>query len=231
MVASPLISHPEHLPVIATREGEPPVPAERLLPTALRDRFANPPEWQPEIAAEHGLARLGQAVLPRQAAVLVPLVERGEGLTVLLTRRTAHLSAHAGQISFPGGSREPEDPNPVATALRETREEIGLKTEHVEVIGTLPDYVTGTGFRIAPVVGLVAPPFALQADRQEVDEIFEVPLHFLMNPNNHQVRLFKWLVGERHFYAMPYPRPGGGEFFIWGATAAMLRNFYHFLSA
>ena len=101
----------------------------------------------------------------------------------------------------------------------------------MEVIGRLPDYVTGTGFRVAPVVGLVKPPFDLVADVGEVDEIFEVPLAFLMDPAHHQIRVFHYQVGERRFYAMPYPKPAGGEYFIWGATAGMLRNFYQLLRA
>jgi 8-oxo-dGTP pyrophosphatase MutT (NUDIX family) len=162
------------------------------------------------------------------ASVLIPLVLRAEGITMLLTQRTAHLTDHAGQISFPGGRAEDYDDSAVATALRETEEEIGLARRHIEVIGTLPEYVTGTGYVVTPVVGLVAPPFELAADANEVAEIFEVPLAFLMDGSNHQ-RLSVDLpegAGRRTFYAMPYER-----FFIWGATAGMLRNLFHFLRA
>ncbi|ODP34072.1 CoA pyrophosphatase [Pandoraea sp. ISTKB] len=228
-MAPPLILHPEALPIVSTGEGEPAVPAERLTPSALRDRLARPPIWTPE----SGVVEVVSPTLftPRAAAVLVPLVMRPQGTTVLLTKRTQHLSTHAGQVSFPGGSREPDDPTPIATALRESHEEIGLDAGAVEVIGSLPDYVTGTGFRVAPVVGLVKPPFDLVADTGEVDEIFEVPLDFLMNPAHHQIRVFNYQVGERRFYAMPYPKAAGGEYFIWGATAGMLRNFYRLLRA
>jgi 8-oxo-dGTP pyrophosphatase MutT (NUDIX family) len=112
----------------------------------------------------------------RRAAVLIPLVQRPDGLTVLLTQRTAHLSNHAGQISFPGGRAEDEDSSPIETALRETEEEIGLHRRHVEIVGVLPDYVTGTGYVVTPVIGLVTPPFELIAESNEVAEIFEVPL-------------------------------------------------------
>jgi 8-oxo-dGTP pyrophosphatase MutT (NUDIX family) len=164
--------------------------------------------------------------------VLVALVVRDGGLTVLLTQRTAHLNDHAGQVSFPGGRHEPHDATTTATALREAQEEVGLDPSRVEVLGTLPEYLTGTGFRVTPVVGLVHPPFTVQADTFEVAEIFEVPLGFLMDPKNHEVRVLSWEGGERRFFAMPYPRGEvGGDYFIWGATAGMLRNFYRFLAA
>jgi 8-oxo-dGTP pyrophosphatase MutT (NUDIX family) len=159
---------------------------------------------------------------------LVPLVVRENHISLLLTQRTAHLHDHAGQISFPGGRVDPDDVDAVATALRETEEEIGLSRRHIEVIGSLPDYFTGTGFQVTPVVGLVHPPFDLAADEFEVAEIFEVPLHFLMDGANHQRRSaeFPGKPGRRTFYAMPFQ-----HYFIWGATAAMLRNLYHFVRA
>ncbi len=174
---------------------------------------------------------------PREAAVLMPLVIRASGLSVLLTQRADHLSNHAGQVSFPGGSREPSDPTPIAAALREAHEEVDLDPARVEVLGALPEYLTGTGFRVTPVVGLVHEPFSLVADSLEVASIFEVPLNFLMNPANHEIRVFRWEGGERRFFAMPYPQQGGqagavgASHFIWGATAGMLRNFYRFLLA
>jgi 8-oxo-dGTP pyrophosphatase MutT (NUDIX family) len=164
--------------------------------------------------------------------VLVPLVVRGPALHVLLTERTAHLSAHAGQVAFPGGRTEPTDPSPVATALRESEEEIGLQPARVEVLGSMPTYVTGTGFEVTPVVGLVHQLPALRVDPNEVAETFEVPLAFLMDPANHQRRVFRWTDGaERSFLAMPWQAPGGREHFIWGVTAAMLRNLYRLLAA
>jgi 8-oxo-dGTP pyrophosphatase MutT (NUDIX family) len=199
----------------------------RLQADAIRSRFAAPPIWQVEMPGDGGLFP-GRVV--RDAAVLVALMERTAGLTVLLTERTAHLNDHAGQISFPGGGRDPQDHSPTDTALREAMEEVGLPASHVQVLGELAVYQTVTAYRVTPVVALVEPNFVVQADSFEVAEVFEVPLSFLMNPANHQRRAIDTPMGERFFYAMPY-QDGGKERFIWGATAAMLRNFYRFLSA
>ncbi|MBI3453260.1 MAG: CoA pyrophosphatase [Rhodospirillales bacterium] len=158
------------------------------------------------------------------AAVLVPLVARAEGLTVLLTQRTAHLAAHAGQISFPGGQIERDDADPAAAALREAAEEIGLPPGQVEIVGRLDTYQTRTGFEIVPLVGLVAPPFDLQLDSFEVAEAFEVPLSFILDPANHQRHSRAECGIARYFWAMPY-----GARFIWGATAGMLVNLYEVL--
>ncbi len=160
---------------------------------------------------------LDQPLTP--AAVLFPIVLRDDGHTVLLTQRTAHLRDHAGQISFPGGRVEAHDQSPVDTALRETEEEIGLSRERVEIVGFLPEYRTGTGFRVTPVVALVRPPFDLQPDPFEVAEIFEVPLAFLIDPANHQQHSLHYRGALRHYFAMPY-----GDYFIWGATAGMIRS-------
>ncbi|MDP3540555.1 MAG: CoA pyrophosphatase [Azonexus sp.] len=153
------------------------------------------------------------------AAVLFPIVLRDGKHTVLLTQRTAHLRDHASQISFPGGRVEAEDLSPTDTALRETEEEIGLTREHIEILGFLPEYRTGTGFRVTPVVGLVLPPFDLQPDPFEVAEVFEVPLSFLLDPGNHTEHSMHYRGALRHYYAMPY-----GDYFIWGATAGMIRS-------
>ena len=211
---------------IEERTPEPPVAPSRLDPHWLRQRFSQPPAWSPEFSNEQPLSDTDQALVA--ASVLVPLVPRADELRLLLTQRTAHLNDHAGQISFPGGRVDPEDEDAIATALRETEEEIGLHRRHVEVIGVLPEYVTGTGFRVTPVVALVHPPFELTADEFEVAEIFEVPMAFLMDGANHQRRsaFLPSRAGRRSFYAMPF-----GDYFIWGATAAMLRNLYHFLRA
>lgn len=160
-----------------------------------------------------------------RAAVLAPLVDRPEGLTVLLTRRTDHLAHHPGQISFPGGRLEPDDGTPEHAALRETEEEIGLHRRHIEILGRLDPYVTRTGFHITPVVALVCPPFELTPDPHEVAEIFEVPLAFLLDPANHQRHSRMHNGKERQFYALPY-----GDYYIWGATAGMLVNLYDRLS-
>ncbi|MDO9597735.1 MAG: CoA pyrophosphatase [Azoarcus sp.] len=160
------------------------------------------------------------------AAVLVPLVRRCDALSVLLTRRTDHLHHHPGQISFPGGRVEEGDASAVATALRETQEEIGLAADRVELLGTLPDYFTGTGFRVTPVVGLVHPPFELTLDAFEVAEAFEVPLSHFLDPANHLRHSLEIEGRTRHFHAMPY-----GDYYIWGATAGMLMALYRALTA
>jgi 8-oxo-dGTP pyrophosphatase MutT (NUDIX family) len=216
---------PAQLPVDAIA-GEPAIDPALLTAESLRARFARSRlTWEPETPDE---SFTRHKLKLRRAAVLVPLVERPEGLTVLLTLRTDHLSSHAGQVAFPGGRAEELDSSPIETALRESEEEIGLHRRHVSIVGVLPDYVTGSAYRVAPVVALVKPPFELKADPNEVAEIFEVPLAFLMNGMHHQRMSFELPDGEgrRRFYAMPYDR-----FFIWGATAGMLRNLFHFLRA
>jgi 8-oxo-dGTP pyrophosphatase MutT (NUDIX family) len=160
------------------------------------------------------------------AAVLVAIADRQEGLSVLLTLRSAHLADHAGQISLPGGRIEASDPDPVFAALREAEEEIGLPPSHVEIVGRLDTYITGTGFEIAPVVGLVRVPFPQRLDAFEVAELFEVPLAFIVDPANHQ-RHSRELRGHmRSFFVLPYE-----DRYIWGATAAMLVNLAEVLKA
>jgi 8-oxo-dGTP pyrophosphatase MutT (NUDIX family) len=155
----------------------------------------------------------------RPAAVLIPIVEREAGLTLLFTRRTDHLDAHAGQISFPGGQIEVDDADPVAAALRETEEEVGIEGPKIRPIGRLDTYITRTGFEVTPVVGLVRPPFTVEPDRFEVAEVFEAPLDFFLVPENRgrHSRVFEG--AERHFYVFEYR-----DYFIWGATAGMLVN-------
>jgi 8-oxo-dGTP pyrophosphatase MutT (NUDIX family) len=159
------------------------------------------------------------------AAVLVPLVMRPDGLTVLLTQRTQHLAAHAGQISFPGGKQEASDASAVEAALRETEEEVGLPRDHVEVIGRLDTYVTSTGFEVTPVVGLVRAPYPSRPDPVEVAEVFEVPLAFVLDPANRRRDSREFKGRHRVFYVVPYQQR-----YIWGATAGMLVNLAEVLS-
>lgn len=157
----------------------------------------------------------------RKAAVLVPIVERESGLHVILTKRGDQLPTHAGQVSFPGGKIDSTDPSAKSAALREAKEEINLTPELVKIMGRLDTYETSTGFHITPFVGFIERGNAmkLQAEPGEVAEIFEVPLAFLLDQRNHQIHSKEYLGQERHYYAMPY-----GDYYIWGATAAMLVN-------
>jgi 8-oxo-dGTP pyrophosphatase MutT (NUDIX family) len=180
----------------------------------LRQRLKRtPPAFA--VYGDEGTGREGAALTA--AAVLVPIVRRDPEMTVIFTQRTTHLKAHSGQVSFPGGRAEPQDPTPEFTALREAQEEIGLPMERVEVVARLPDYLTRTGFRVTPVVGLLTPPFELKPDAREVEEVFEVPLGFLLDPKNHQRRTRELQGRSVGYYAMDY----GGRT-IWGATAGML---------
>ena len=154
----------------------------------------------------------------RPAAVLVPLVRREAGITVLLTQRTEDMPSHAGQIAFPGGRRQ-------ATALRETEEEVGLSRTFVDVIGPVDPYRTGTGYEIIPVVGIVTPGFTIHADPREVADVFEVPLSHFLDEKNHRIDSRVWQGRERRYYAMPY-----GDRYIWGATAGMLKNLHFVLN-
>jgi len=190
--------------------------SEPLSADLLRRQFAAAPAVATLYGDEGALPDL-EILTP--ASVLVPIVARQPELTVIFTRRAAHLRDHSGQVSFPGGRVATEDASAEATALREAREEIGLDSARVEVIGRMGEYRTGTGYRITPVVGIVTPPFELRADANEVDAIFEVPLAFLLNPANHQRHSREWQGRLRWFFAIPY-----GEHYIWGATAGMLVN-------
>ena len=179
--------------------------------------FAAPPVCESGVIAEKDLIA---------AAVLVPVIVRDTGLTMLLTQRTAHLRDHAGQVSFPGGRSEASDASPEATALREAEEEVGIAVSQVEILGRLPEYRTGTGFVITPVVGLVTPPLNLKLDDFEVAEVFEPPLEFLLYSANHQRQSIE-VRGSRHeYWAMPWQ-----GYFIWGATAGMLVTLHRFLYA
>jgi 8-oxo-dGTP pyrophosphatase MutT (NUDIX family) len=202
---------------------------ERFLQLGLPGRrgfggAADPAEAAAIRAATRGDHDLNPGMTPpsvalRAAAVLVPLINRAEGMSVLLTQRTPHLSAHAGQISFPGGRIEKSDADATEAALRETEEEVGLTRDHVKVIGRLDTYVTGTGFEITPVVGIVKVPFSLAIDPFEVAEVFEVPLSFVLDPANHRRMTRDVEHRTRIFFVLPFENRN-----IWGATAGMLVN-------
>ncbi|MCO5059104.1 MAG: CoA pyrophosphatase [Rhizobiaceae bacterium] len=157
----------------------------------------------------------------RDAAVMIAVVDHPGDATLLLTQRTVHLRNHSGQIAFPGGRIDPEDATPEDAALRETEEEVGLDPSLIEIIGRMPDYVTGSGYRIAPVLGVVSPGFDLTINPDEVDAAFEVPLRFLMDPANHRRESRLWNEQERFFYTMPY-----GDRYIWGVTAGIIHALY-----
>ena len=224
---------PRSIPVLGIDSHLAGVSVDRLTPQALRDRFRHPPMWTPEHSVEISFSDRQPAL----AAVLLPLVMRDE-LTLLLTERSTNLSTHSGQIAFPGGRTDASDHDAVDTALREAHEEIALPRHHVEVLGTLPTYVTGSAFIITPVVALIKPGFRLHPNPGEVADVFEVPLRFLMNPAHHQRHETELNGVLRQWLSMPYTDPmsqtAGSETrerYIWGATAGMLRNFYRFLSA
>lgn len=220
---------PRLMPIEGIDAHLPAVPLASLQPAALRQRFAAPPVWQPELLAE---ARFSDRVA-LHASVLIPIVMR-EYPTVLLTERTLHLSTHSGQIAFPGGKVDVDDADATATALREAQEEVGLDPSLVQVLGVMPNYFTGSAFIVTPVVALVQPGFRPIPNAHEVADVFEVPLAFLMNPAHHQRQALEWEGVRREWFAMPYADQVGGQLkqrFIWGATAGMLRNFYRMLSA
>jgi 8-oxo-dGTP pyrophosphatase MutT (NUDIX family) len=200
----------------------------RLIEERLKDsrpptdpHAAVPAGFSAEVAAE---VRQYFPAAPAAAAVLVPLVDHEDGLTVLLTRRASHLKNHAGQISFPGGRIEASDEGPLAAALRETEEEIGLSREHITFVGYLEPHLVLSGFWMTPVVGLVQPGFALHLDRREVEATFEVPLLHILDAANHKARERTLGPTKVRVYDIPY-----GEHHIWGATAGMLISLYKLL--
>jgi 8-oxo-dGTP pyrophosphatase MutT (NUDIX family) len=187
----------------------PPALTDPLAPGARGDLDLNPAMWE----------RSGVSAT-RPAAVLVPVIDRNEPM-VLLTVRTNDLASHAGQVAFPGGKIEPDDESPIAAALREASEEIGLARTVIEPIGYLDLYLTFSGFRILPTVARVKPDFMLKLNPREVTEVFEVPLAFLMTPENLQRRSRDWKGIVREYYAIPF-----GDRYIWGITAGIVRNLY-----
>ncbi len=224
-MSKPISFDPLQVPVIRVDHHLSAVPVQQLTAHALAERFARPPPWEPELVRERAFMDRE----PAAAAVLVGLVMRDEPM-VLLTQRTAHLSTHSGQIAFAGGKSDPEDADAAATALREAQEEVGLEARHVQVLGQLPIYITGSAFHVTPVVALISPDMTLQPNPFEVAHAFEVPLSFLMNPANHRWHCVEHEGVRREWLSMPY-QDGEHLRFIWGATAGMLRNLYRFLQA
>jgi 8-oxo-dGTP pyrophosphatase MutT (NUDIX family) len=218
--------NPQEVPVKSWDAHLPAVPPHLLSLPSLRERFAQPPIWQPEVREEPRFTDRA----PHDAAVLVALIMRDEP-TLLLTQRTEKLSTHSGQIAFPGGKVDAGE-TMVQAALREAHEEVGLSADYVQIIGSLPRYITGTAFHITPVVAAVRPGFALQANPDEVADVFEVPLSYLMNPAHHARHHFEFQGHQREWFSMPWLDTQTGQSrFIWGATAGMLRNLYRFLAA
>uniref|UniRef100_UPI00333EAD81 CoA pyrophosphatase n=1 Tax=Castellaniella defragrans TaxID=75697 RepID=UPI00333EAD81 len=210
-------------------EALPGLPAECLRLDYIRSAFQRPVSWQVEPlftdSFSPGMPGLSDA---RQAAVLMPLVQREQGLHVVFTRRAEHLHDHAGQISFPGGRIEAGDRDPIAAALRETQEEIGVNGQFVRVIGVQPSFLTVTRFVMTPIIGELLPGFTIQTDRREVAEVFEVPLEVLLDPARHRLHALHLPgdAGARCYFSITWQ-----SYFIWGATAVLIRNFYHYLAA
>jgi 8-oxo-dGTP pyrophosphatase MutT (NUDIX family) len=213
-------------PIVGTTHAFSAVPGDLLAPLWLRQVLSSQIDRKISIPDESAIRYPGREGAPVQAAVLVPMVMRPEGVTVLLTQRAAHLNDHAGQISFPGGRIEATDASPIAAALRETEEETGLKHEYIEVLGALPRYLTSSGFAIHPITALVKPGFELNPDTFEVAEVFEVPLSFLTNPDHYRLHRATLSDGTaRQYYSAHW-----NQYFIWGATAAMLLGLCQVLS-
>jgi 8-oxo-dGTP pyrophosphatase MutT (NUDIX family) len=217
---------PRTVPIVGVDAHLPSVAEHVLQAQAIAHRFTQAPSWTPELRAEPPLYE--KTLVP--AAVLIALVQGPSGLQVLLTERASKLSTHSGQVAFPGGKVDPQDVSMEAAAMREAHEEVGLEPAFVKVMGTLPQYVTGTAFEVTPVVALVEPGFSLVRNPQEVATVFQVPLAFLMNPAHHRRHAMQWMGQHREWFSMAYA-DAAGERFIWGATAGMLRNLYRFLSA
>lgn len=218
---------PKIQPVVSTEILQPLLP-ESLELDFIRQAFKLPVRWQVEPLFTNSFQRDVDAYgTLRRAAVFMPLVQRPSGLHVIFTRRAAHLYDHAGQICFPGGRIEATDRDEIAAALRETHEEIGVGPEYIQLIGTQPDYVTTTRFTMKPVIGSLKPGFTVTPDRSEVAEVFEVPLSVLLDPRQHRLHQAQIPGGaERYYFSITWK-----SYFIWGATAALIRNFYHYLAA
>ncbi len=228
-VVNPAGFDPEDQPVIAVSHDLSPLRNESLQLDFIRSAFRRPVAWQVEPVFTESFkidAKAPCAEIVR-AAVCLPLVQRPAGLNLILTRRSPNLSDHGGQIAFPGGRIETFDASPIEAALRETYEEIGVSREFIQILGTQPGFLTSTSFAMKPVIAYVMPGFTVRPDVSEVAEVFEVPLGFLMDPAHHALHRANLPGGgHRYYFSMRWH-----DYFIWGATAALLRNFYHYLSA
>jgi len=220
---------PQAQPVVSVCNSLSALRPETLQLDFIRHAFRRAVTWQVEPMFTESFkvdAQAPQAGIVR-AAVCLPLVQRPDGLALILTRRSPWLPDHAGQIAFPGGRIAASDATPVATALRETFEEIGVAPEFIQILGTQPGFLTSTCFAMKPVVAYLSPGFILHPDASEVAEVFEVPLSFLMNPAHHLLHRAELPDGSHRYYFSIHWH----DYFIWGATAAVLRNLYHYLSA
>lgn len=228
-LANPAGFDPQAQPIVAVSHELPPLRNETLQLDFIRLAFRRPVAWQVEPIFTESFQIDAQAPCDEitRAAVCLPLVQRQEGLHVILTRRSLHLSDHGGQIAFPGGRIETFDAGPIDAALRETYEEIGVSREFIQILGTQPGFLTSTRFAMKPVIAYVVPGFTLNPEASEVAEVFEVPLAFLMDPKHHMLHRANLPDGGHRYYFSMHWR----DYFIWGATAALLRNFYHYLSA
>ncbi|NYT35284.1 CoA pyrophosphatase [Allopusillimonas soli] len=218
---------PQQQPVVPA-ETLPPLLSQSLQLDFIRAAFGCTIDWNVEPLFSRSFqadAMRGKDL--RQAAVFFPLLQRQDGLHVLFTERASHLSNHAGQVSFPGGRIEPTDKDVIAAALRETHEEIGVGAEFIQLIGTQPAFLTSTRFTMKPVIGVILPGYTLAPDPSEVAEVFEVPLSVLMDTRRHRLHRASLPGGGHRFYFSITWQ----SHFIWGATAALIRNFYHYLAA
>lgn len=234
-----LLGNPQSVPIVQVDTDLPVLHSDSLSESFLRTHFQNPPaKWYCE---DYPVVQLDPGKAMRQAAVLVPIVQTPSSLSiepelsVLLTRRSAHLRDHAGQISFPGGKVDPSDDTPIVAALRETHEEVGIAPSYVDVLGILPKYRTGTAYDMTPVVGMLKGQPQLKLGENEVTQTFTVPLSFILNPANHRwheqvLQASDGSGGTWRWLSMEYVY-GSERYFIWGATAAILRSLYWFLRA
>lgn len=219
---------PRLQPVVPVRQVLQPLLPGTIELAFINSAFHSAVEWQvePLFVDSFGIDSSNFADVI-QAAVFVPLVQRAEGVHVIFTRRASHLYNHGGQICFPGGRIERSDRDAIAAALRETQEEIGVGPEFIQLIGTQPSFLTSTRFTMKPIIGIVRPGFTIKSDATEVAEVFEVPLSVLMDPARHQLHEVCIAgVSHRFYFSISW-----GSYFIWGATAALIRNFYHYLAA